>query len=101
MTATIVNLISKKMPANLHRFNFVKSFGQPVTVGFVQVLLEVVAISINNIAAFVRAGQTSPNISSYYLSLSKAGQRLRADGILMPHLHKALSLVEILQLIRS
>jgi len=55
-------------------------------VGFVQVRLEVVAIGINNIAAFVRAGQTSPNIGSYYLTLSKAGQRFRADGILMPHL---------------
>jgi len=59
---------------------------------FVQVWLEVVAININNIAAVVRAGQTSPNIGSKYLSLSKAGQRFRAEGILMPHLHKALSL---------
>ena len=59
---------------------------------FVQVRLEVVAISINNIAAFVWAGQTSLNISSYYLSLSKAKRRLRADGMLMPHLHKALTL---------
>jgi len=40
--------------------------------GFVQVRLEVVAIIISNIAAFVRAGQTSLNISSYYLTLSKA-----------------------------
>ena len=56
------------------------------TMGFVQVRLEVVAIISSNIAAFVRAGQTSPNIGFYYLSLSKAGQRLRADGILMPHL---------------
>ena len=47
--------------------------------GFVQVRLEVVAININNIAAFVWAGKASPNISSYYLSLSKAKQRLRAD----------------------
>ena len=62
------------------------------TVGFVQVRLEIVAIGINNIAAFVRAGQTSPNIGSLYLTLSKAGQRFRAEGILMPHLHKALSL---------
>jgi len=54
--------------------------------GFVQVWLDVVAIGINNIAAFVRAGQTSLSISSYYLSLSKARQRFRADGILMPHL---------------
>ena len=54
--------------------------------GFVQVWLEVVAISINNIAAFVRAGQTSPNIGSKYLSLSKAGLWFRADGILMPQL---------------
>ena len=60
--------------------------------GFVQVRLEVVSIIINNIAAFVRAGKTSPSICSYYLSLAKAGQRLRADGILMPHLHKALTL---------
>ena len=63
--------------------------------GFVQVWLEVVAISINNIAAFVRAGQTSPNIGSKYLSLSKAGLWFRAEGILMPHLHKALSLPAI------
>jgi len=54
--------------------------------GFVQVWLDVVAIGINNIAAFVRAGKASPNISSYYLTLLKAKQRLRADGILMPHL---------------
>ena len=52
--------------------------------GFVQMRLEVVAI--NNIAAFVRAGKASLNISSYYLSLSKAKQRFRAEGILMPHL---------------
>jgi len=32
--------------------------------GFAQVWLEVVAIGINNIAAVVRAGQTSLNISS-------------------------------------
>ena len=37
--------------------------------GFVQVRLEVVAIYINNIASVVRAGKTSPNICSYYLSL--------------------------------
>ena len=63
----------------------------PTTMGFAQVRLEVVAIGINNIAAFVLEGQTSLNISSKYLSLSKAKQRLRAEGILMPHLHKALS----------
>ena len=40
--------------------------------GFVQVRLEVVAIGINNIAAFVRAGQTSPNIGFKYLSLVKS-----------------------------
>jgi len=40
--------------------------------GFVQVWLDVVAIIINNIAAFVRAGQTSLSISSYYLTLSKS-----------------------------
>jgi hypothetical protein len=54
--------------------------------GFVQVRLEFVAIIISNMAAVVRAGQTSLSISSDYLSLSKAKQRLRADGILMPHL---------------
>ena len=37
-----------------------------------QVRLEAVAININNIAAVVRAGQTSLNISSKYLSLSKS-----------------------------
>jgi len=47
--------------------------------GFVQVWLEVVAISTSNIAAFVRAGKASLNISSYYLTLSKAKQRFRAD----------------------
>ena len=62
------------------------------TVGFVQVRLEVVAIITNNIAAFVQAGQTLPNIGSKYLSLAKAWLRLRAEGILMPHLRKALSL---------
>jgi len=54
--------------------------------GFVQMWLEVAAIIISNIAAFVRAGKTSLNIISYYLTLSKAKQRRRADGILMPHL---------------
>ena len=54
--------------------------------GFVQVRLDVVAINISNMAAFVRAGQTSLNVSSYYLTLSKAKQRFRADGMLMPHL---------------
>jgi len=49
------------------------------TWGFVQVWLDVAAISINNIAAFVRAGKTTLNISSYYLTLSKAKQRFRAD----------------------
>jgi len=48
--------------------------------GFVQVRLEAVAIIINNIAAFVRAGKASLSISSNYLSLSKAKQRFRADG---------------------
>lgn len=47
--------------------------------GFVQVRLEVVAINNNNIAAFVRAGKAPLNISSYYLTLSKAKQRLWAD----------------------
>jgi len=59
---------------------------QLTTMGFVQVWLEVVAIGISNMAAFVRAGQTSLSISSYHLSLSKAKQRFRAEGILMPHL---------------
>jgi hypothetical protein len=47
--------------------------------GFVQVWLEVVAIGSSNIAAFVRAGKATLKISSYYLTLSKAKQRLRAD----------------------
>jgi len=34
--------------------------------GFVQVWLEVEAIIINNIAAFVRAGKALLNIGSYY-----------------------------------
>ena len=55
-----------------------------------QLRLEVVAININNIAAFVRAGKASLNISSYYLTLSKAKRRLRADGILMPQLSQSL-----------
>ena len=60
--------------------------------GFVQVRLEVVAININNIAAVVRAGKYRQTlVLNIYLYL-KAGQRLRAEGILMPHLHKALSL---------
>jgi len=63
--------------------------------GFVQMRLEVVAIGINKIAALVRARPTSPNIGSKHLTLSKAGQRFRAEGILMPHLHKALSLGDI------
>ena len=41
---------------------------------------------VNNMAAFVRAVKTSLNISTYYLTLSKAKQRFRAEGILMPHL---------------
>jgi hypothetical protein len=40
--------------------------------GFVQMRLEVVAIGINNIAAFVRAGKALLSISSHYLTLSKA-----------------------------
>ena len=40
--------------------------------GFVQVRLEVLAININNIAALVRAGQTSLNIGSKHLSLAKS-----------------------------
>ena len=46
---------------------------------------------IGNMAATVRAGQTSLNISSYYLTLSKAKQRLRARGILIPQMHQALN----------
>ena len=65
---------------------------QPLTMGFVQVRLEVVAININNIAAVVRAWPTSPNIGSKYISLVQSRAFVRADGILMPHLHKALSL---------
>ena len=64
--------------------------------GFVQVWLDVATINISNITAFVRAEPASPNIGSKHLSLSKAGQRLRAEGILMPHLHKALTLPVIL-----
>jgi len=56
------------------------------TMGFVQVWLEVAAIGNNKIAALVRAGKASLNISSYYLTLSKAKQGFRAEGILMPHL---------------
>ncbi len=41
-----------------------EKISERTTMGFVQVRLEVVAIGINNIAAFVRAGQTSPSISS-------------------------------------
>jgi len=41
-------------------------------VGFVQVRLEVISIGMSNIAAFVRAGQISPNIGSKYLCLSKS-----------------------------
>ena len=43
--------------------------------GFVQVWLEVVAISINNIAALVRARPTSPNIDSKYLSCPKVVEK--------------------------
>ena len=45
---------------------------------FVQVRLDDEAIS-NNIAAFVRAGKVSLNISPYYLTLSKVKQRLWAE----------------------
>ena len=54
--------------------------------GFVQVWLDVETINISNIAAVVRAGQTSLSISSYYLSLIKAKQRLRANQMLLSHL---------------
>ena len=37
-------------------------------------------------AATVRAGQTSLNISSYYLTFSKAKHQFRADEIIMLHL---------------
>ena len=47
--------------------------------GFAQVRLEVVAINISNIAAFVRAGQTSPNIGFKHLSLTK-GQAAVTGG---------------------
>jgi hypothetical protein len=65
--------------------------------GFVQVWLEVVAINISNIAAVVRAGKASLSISSYYLTLSKAKQRLRAEGILMPQLSQSLNVVRNLK----
>ena len=45
-----------------------------------------------HIQALIRGLTTSPNICSKHLFLSKAKQRLRADGSLMPHLHKALTL---------
>ena len=40
--------------------------------GFVQVRLDVVAINISNMAAFVPAGKASLNISSYHLTLAKS-----------------------------
>jgi len=58
----------------------------------VQVRFDFAAIiSGFSFAGFGSGGLTSPNIGSKYLTLSKAGQRVRAEGILMPHLHKALS----------
>ena len=48
--------------------------------GFVQVRLEVVAIVSSNIAAFVRAGQTSPTLVLNIYLYQKAKRRLRADG---------------------
>jgi hypothetical protein len=56
------------------------------TIGLMQVRLEVVAIGISNIAAFVRAGKTSLSISFYSLTLSKAKQRFRAEVFQIPHL---------------
>jgi len=53
--------------------------GQQATMGFVQVRLAIAAMGINNIAALVLPGKASLNISSYYLTLSKAKQRFRAD----------------------
>ena len=47
--------------------------------GFVQGAAWRSAINFSNMAAFVRAGQTSLNISSYYLTLAKAKQQLRAE----------------------
>ena len=60
--------------------------------GFAQVWLEVVAININNIGAFVRAGQTSLNISLNIYLYQKPSSGYGRTGILMPHLRKALSL---------
>jgi len=56
------------------------------TVGFAQAGQKEVQSTVLHIQALVRAGQSSPNISSYFVSLSKAKQRFRAEGILMPHL---------------
>ena len=42
--------------------------------------------------AFVGASLTSPNIGPKYLSLSKATHRLRAKGLLIPHLTKSATL---------
>ena len=57
-----------------------------------KVRLEVVSIIISNIAALVRAWPSLPNIGSKHLSLPKSRAFVRAEGILMPHLHKALTL---------
>ncbi len=46
------------------------------TVGFAQAGQKEVQSTVLHIQALVRAGQSSPNISSYYLTLSKAKQRL-------------------------
>jgi hypothetical protein len=61
-----------------------------------KVLLDFAAIINGSFTGFGLGRKTLQNICSYNLSLSKAGQRLRAEGILMPYLHKALSLAEIL-----
>ena len=60
--------------------------------GFVQVRLDVVAININNIAALFGPDKHRQTLVLNIYLYQKAGHRLRADGILMPQLHKALTL---------
>ena len=62
----------------------------PPTLGFVQVWLDKQTISQLQIQAVVRAGQATFNFSSYFQLYIFNQQRLWADGILMPHLHKVL-----------
>ena len=59
--------------------------------GFVQLGLDVAAINSSAYPGFGAGLINIANICSKYLSLSKAGQRLRAEGILIPHLQQYLS----------